>query len=63
MKAKNSADDYYHRHAEFNEVFFTDARTNADMVIGKVGDGWKVIMATLGFERGTAFLAQLLRFA
>jgi alkylation response protein AidB-like acyl-CoA dehydrogenase len=49
--------------AEFNEVFFTDARTNADMVIGKVGDGWKVVMATLGFERGTAFLAQQLRFA
>jgi alkylation response protein AidB-like acyl-CoA dehydrogenase len=49
--------------AEFNEVFFTDARTSADMVIGKVGDGWKVVMATLGFERGTAFLAQQLRFA
>lgn len=49
--------------AEFNEVFFTDARTSADMVIGKVGDGWKVVMATLDFERGTAFLAQQLRFA
>jgi len=49
--------------AEFNEVFFTDARTPADMVVGPVGQGWKVVMATLGFERGTAFLAQQLRFA
>ena len=49
--------------AEFNEVFFTDARTPADMVVGPIGQGWKVVMATLGFERGTAFLAQQLRFA
>jgi alkylation response protein AidB-like acyl-CoA dehydrogenase len=49
--------------AEFNEVFFTEARTSADMVVGSIGQGWKVVMATLGFERGTAFLAQQLRFA
>ena len=49
--------------AEFNEVFFTDARTSADMVVGPIGEGWKVVMATLGFERGTTFLAQQLRFA
>jgi alkylation response protein AidB-like acyl-CoA dehydrogenase len=49
--------------AEFNEVFFSDARTPADMVVGEVGQGWKVVLATLGFERGTAFLAQQLRFA
>jgi alkylation response protein AidB-like acyl-CoA dehydrogenase len=49
--------------AEFNEVFFTDARTSADMVVGPIGQGWKIVMATLGFERGTAFLAQQLRFA
>ena len=48
--------------AEFNEVFFSDARTPADMVVGTIGEGWKVVMATLGFERGTAFLAQQLRF-
>ena len=48
--------------AEFNEVFFTDARTAADNVLGEVGDGWKVAMATLGFERGTAFLSQQLAF-
>ncbi len=49
--------------AEFNEVFFSDARTSSDLVVGPIGQGWKVVMATLGFERGTAFLAQQLRFA
>jgi len=48
--------------AEFNEVFFTDARTSADLVLGNINEGWKVAMGTLGFERGTAFLAQQLRF-
>ncbi len=49
--------------AEFNEVFFDDARTDKSMVLGQVDDGWKVAMATLGFERGTAFLSQQLGFA
>jgi alkylation response protein AidB-like acyl-CoA dehydrogenase len=48
--------------AEFNEVFFTDARTSADLVVGNINEGWKVAMGTLGFERGTAFLAQQLHF-
>ncbi|MFZ4515492.1 MAG: acyl-CoA dehydrogenase family protein [Acidimicrobiia bacterium] len=48
--------------AEFNEVFFDDARTATDNVVGEVGNGWKVAMATLGFERGTAFLSQQLAF-
>jgi alkylation response protein AidB-like acyl-CoA dehydrogenase len=50
------------RQAEFNEVFFTDARTRADLVVGGVNEGWKVAMGTLGFERGTAFLSAQLRF-
>jgi alkylation response protein AidB-like acyl-CoA dehydrogenase len=49
--------------AEFNEVFFDDARTAKENVLGDVNDGWKVAMATLGFERGTAFLSQQLGFA
>ena len=48
--------------AEFNEVFFDDARTAKENVLGPVGEGWKVAMATLGFERGTAFLSQQLAF-
>ena len=48
--------------AEFNEVFFSDARTAKENVVGEVGDGWQVAMATLGFERGTAFMSQQLAF-
>jgi len=39
-------------HAEFCEVFFTDARTPADDVIGEVNGGWAVAMSLLGHERG-----------
>jgi alkylation response protein AidB-like acyl-CoA dehydrogenase len=42
--------------SEFNEVFFDGARTSHDLVVGEVGGGWKVAMATLGFERGAATL-------
>jgi len=37
--------------AEFNEVFFTDARIPDRDRIGGVGDGWKVANATLMSER------------
>jgi alkylation response protein AidB-like acyl-CoA dehydrogenase len=49
--------------AEFNEVFFDGARTAAENVVGEVGDGWRVAMATLGYERGVATLAQQIGFA
>jgi alkylation response protein AidB-like acyl-CoA dehydrogenase len=48
--------------AEFNEVYFSGARTNADLVVGGVDNGWRVTMGTLGFERGTAFLSQQVRW-
>jgi alkylation response protein AidB-like acyl-CoA dehydrogenase len=38
--------------SEFNEVFFTDARTAAANVVGEVNGGWAVAMTLLGYERG-----------
>ncbi|WP_169336466.1 acyl-CoA dehydrogenase family protein [Nocardia transvalensis] len=49
--------------AEFNEVFFDNARTEADLVVGEPGDGWRVAMGTLTFERGISTVGQQIRFA
>jgi alkylation response protein AidB-like acyl-CoA dehydrogenase len=38
-------------HAHFNEVFLTDARTPADWIVGKRGEGWLVSRTTLKHER------------
>jgi len=43
-------------HASFNEVFLTDARVAPEDVIGEVGGGWTVALATLAHERGLAAL-------
>ncbi len=37
--------------AEFNEVFFNDARVRHDWMLGREGDGWKVAITTLMNER------------
>ena len=47
---------------EFCEVFFTGARTPADLVVGAPGDGWRVAMAALGVERGTLLMPMQLGF-
>lgn len=49
--------------SEFNEVFFDNARTAADLVVGEPGDGWRVAMGTLTFERGVSTLGQQIRYA
>ncbi|CAG4901019.1 acyl-CoA dehydrogenase [Acidithrix sp. C25] len=48
--------------SEFNEVFFTDARTAAGNVVGSVGQGWSVAMTLLGYERGEAAATLPIRF-
>ncbi len=50
------------RTSEFNEVFFDGARTGAANVVGEVGDGWRVALATLAFERGVGLLGHQLSF-
>ena len=48
--------------AEFSEVFFNDAKTDAENLVGDVNGGWKVAMGTLEFERGASTLGQQMNF-
>src|SRR6202165_1055628 len=49
--------------SELNEVFFAAGGTKADRVVGAPGDGWRVAMGTLTFERGVSTLGQQIRYA
>lgn len=48
--------------SEFNEVFFDEAVCGADDIVGAPGEGWKVAMGLLGFERGVSTLGQQMLF-
>jgi alkylation response protein AidB-like acyl-CoA dehydrogenase len=50
------------RRHDFNEVYFTDARTAVGNVIGGVGNGWAVANTLLGFERGDGATTDAIRF-
>jgi alkylation response protein AidB-like acyl-CoA dehydrogenase len=46
----------------FGEVFFTNARTPRENLVGDLNDGWRVAMTTLMFERGGNVMATAVRF-
>ncbi len=48
--------------AEFSEVFFDGARTAKENILGAPGEGWKIALATLSFERGASTLGQQMGF-
>jgi alkylation response protein AidB-like acyl-CoA dehydrogenase len=54
-----SLDGEYHN----CEVFYDNVRIPLTNVVGKLGDGWRVSMATLAFERGTAFIESQMRLS
>ncbi|MDP9823431.1 acyl-CoA dehydrogenase [Nocardioides massiliensis] len=37
--------------ADFAEVYFTDVVVPADAIVGEPGDGWNLMLETLGYER------------
>jgi hypothetical protein len=44
---------------EFSEVFFDDVQIPVSNLVGQENDGWRVTMVTLSFERGTAWVDQI----
>ena len=49
--------------SEFGEVFFEEARVPRANIVGKVGEGWKIAMTVLAYERGAMALAYSARYS
>jgi alkylation response protein AidB-like acyl-CoA dehydrogenase len=43
--------------SEFGEVFFDGALAKGEHVVGKLGEGWRIAMTVLGYERGATAIA------
>lgn len=48
---------------DFCEVFYNEVRIPLSNVVGGLHNGWRTAMSTLGFERGTAFMADQVELA
>ena len=46
--------------SEFAEVFLTDVRVPVSHRVGAENDGWRITNVTLKYERGTAFVSELI---
>jgi alkylation response protein AidB-like acyl-CoA dehydrogenase len=47
--------------SEFGEVFFENARVPRENLVGQAGQGWKIAMTVLGYERGAGTMAMAAR--
>lgn len=47
--------------SEFNEMFLDEVRIPVTNRVGDENDGWRVAMVTFSFERGTAFVSELVK--
>ena len=48
--------------SEFGEVFFEDAHVPKENLVGQIGEGWRIAMTVLAYERGAMSLAFAARF-
>jgi alkylation response protein AidB-like acyl-CoA dehydrogenase len=48
--------------SEFGEVFFEDVRVPRENLVGHVGEGWRIAMTVLAYERGAVGLAVSYRY-
>ncbi|MEA2626964.1 MAG: hypothetical protein QOD06_3009 [Candidatus Binatota bacterium] len=48
--------------SEFGEVFFEDARVPRENLVGGIGEGWRIAMTVLAYERGAVSLAYATRY-
>jgi alkylation response protein AidB-like acyl-CoA dehydrogenase len=48
--------------SEFGEVFFEEARVPRENLVGQIGEGWRIAMTVLAYERGAVGLAYSERY-